>query len=485
MGYLFWPFNFNFYACKHLTGTKSQGAEMQIVYNWHITERCNYSCSYCFAKWNKSPEIWENEEFVDKILKELAQKDVISKKIGENVTQVRINFAGGEPLILGKDVFAKIVMHAKELGFETSLITNGSLLKSHPKIFEYLDMIGISIDSLDENICRSIGRCSGKNYLSVKKLSDIVDKIRLNNSKTKLKFNTVVSKNNCSTNIIEQLQAFKPDKIKILRQLPFNGEEGITDEQFEQFLNANKKFIQEKNIVIENKGDITQSYLMIDPQGRFFQNGNERDYKYSQSIYKVGLKRALSQIKFSKEKFMNRYKNTPKKITISGYAGTGKSSVGKALAEKLNYQFLSVGNFAREFAEKEFNMSINEFQEKCEDEPQLDDLVNYKFRDLCNGSENIVADFRLGFHFVEDSFNILFVVSEEEAFERIAKDNRKSEKTDFESIRKRNENMRHRFIEKFGADFADKNNYDLIIDTSKKTLNEIAEQILAAIKVYR
>jgi predicted cytidylate kinase len=166
------------------------------------------------------------------------------------------------------------------------------------------------------------------------------------------------------------------------------------------------------------------------------------------------------------------------KITISGYAGTGKSTVRKILAEKLGYQFLSVGNFTREFAEKEFGMSINEFQEKCEKEPSLDDYVNFKFRDLCNNAENIVADFRLGFHFVKNSLNVLFTLSEEEAFKRLSKTSRKMEQTDFESIKKRNENMRHRFIERFGVDFADEKNYDLVIDISKKTPPEITEQIL-------
>lgn len=171
------------------------------------------------------------------------------------------------------------------------------------------------------------------------------------------------------------------------------------------------------------------------------------------------------------------------KITISGYAGTGKSTVGKMLAEKLNYKFLSVGNFAREFAEKKFGMSINEFQAKCKKEPGLDDFVNFKFRDICNSTENFVADFRLGFHFVENSLNILFVLSEKEAFERLSKAGRAMEQTDFKSIRKRNENMRQRFIERFGVDFADENNYDLVIDTNKKTPLEITEQILAATRV--
>jgi len=170
------------------------------------------------------------------------------------------------------------------------------------------------------------------------------------------------------------------------------------------------------------------------------------------------------------------------KITISGYAGTGKSTVGKMLADRLGYEFLSVGNFARDFAEKEFGMSINEFQAKCEEEPALDDHVNLTFCDLCNSKERVVADFRLGFHFVRNAVNILFVLSEEEAFKRLAGAGRKMEQTDFESVRARNENMRRRFIEKYKVDFADENNYDLVIDTGQKTPDEVAEQVWAAIR---
>jgi radical S-adenosyl methionine domain-containing protein 2 len=280
---------------------------MEIVYNWHVTERCNYSCKFCFAKWNKATEICEDYEKLEKILENLSQKEAVNNLIGEEITSVRVNFAGGEPLMLKKDIFSKIVIKAKEMGFSTSLITNGSLLKPHLNILKHLDMVGISIDSLDENICKNIGRCSGENYLSEQKLTELVKGIRLNYPKIKLKFNIVVSKYNYNTNIVEQLQAFEPNRLKILRQLPFKDKKGITDEQFERFLSINEKFLKLENVVIEDKTDITQSYLMINPQGRFFQNGNENNYIYSEPIHKISIKYALSQIPFRKEKFMSRY----------------------------------------------------------------------------------------------------------------------------------------------------------------------------------
>jgi predicted cytidylate kinase len=172
------------------------------------------------------------------------------------------------------------------------------------------------------------------------------------------------------------------------------------------------------------------------------------------------------------------------KITISGYAGTGKSTVGKMLAEKLGCKFLSVGGIAREIAEKEFGITINEFQAKCEENPSLDKRINYEFGDICNSANNVVADFRLGFHFVKNSFNVLFTLSEEEAAKRLLQANRKMEDTDPKSVRKRNEDMRRRFIERFGVDFADEKNFNLVIDTDGKTPENIASLILAAAGYY-
>jgi cytidylate kinase len=172
------------------------------------------------------------------------------------------------------------------------------------------------------------------------------------------------------------------------------------------------------------------------------------------------------------------------KVTVSGYAGTGKSSVCKALAERLGYPFLSVGNFTREFAKQRFNLSINAFQQKCRQEPNLDDEINFGFRDKCNELERVVADFRLGFHFVRDALHVFLKVSEEEAAKRIGGNaaSREMELTDVNSIRERNTEMRHRFIERFGVDFSDESNYGLVIDTTETTVEQVGELILEAME---
>ncbi len=63
-----------------------------------------------------------------------------------------------------------------------------------------------------------------------------------------------------------------------------------------------------RNVFFEDNSDMTQSYLMIDPMGRFFQNGNNSFYTYSSPIHEIGFENALSSIEFDDNCYINRYK---------------------------------------------------------------------------------------------------------------------------------------------------------------------------------
>ncbi|MGZ7419185.1 hypothetical protein ACXWTO_09050, partial [Streptococcus pyogenes] len=65
--------------------------------------------------------------------------------------RVRLNFAGGEPLLL-KQRFIDALDYAIELGFDTSIITNGHLItdqfiEAHS---HKLQLLGISYDACDQ-----------------------------------------------------------------------------------------------------------------------------------------------------------------------------------------------------------------------------------------------------------------------------------------------------------------------------------------------
>lgn len=167
-----------------------------------------------------------------------------------------------------------------------------------------------------------------------------------------------------------------------------------------------------------------------------------------------------------------------KKITLSGFAGSGKSTVGQELSRILNFEFISVGNYSRDFAKKEFGLSINEFQEKCKNDPKIDSLIDEHFQKYCNEKNNLIIDYRLGFKFIKNSFNVLLKVSNETACNRIREAKRLNEEIDSFKINERNELMRKRFIEIYGVDFADENNYHLVVNTDNLNINEIVNLIM-------
>ncbi len=59
------------------------------------------------------------------------------------------------------------------------------------------------------------------------------------------------------------------------------------------------------NLISENNNTMINSYLMIDPQGRFYQNRGNL-YKFSKKILKVGVLNALNEIEFNFARFIER-----------------------------------------------------------------------------------------------------------------------------------------------------------------------------------
>jgi radical S-adenosyl methionine domain-containing protein 2 len=159
------------------------------------------------------------------------------------------------------------------------------------------------------------------------------------------------------------------------------------------------------------------------------------------------------------------------KITLSGSVGSGKSTIGKLIQESLQIDFFSMGQLARRKA-LSLGMDIDAFQKFLLIHPEMDmELDNFISSEM-NKKSNFILDYRLGYHFIKGSFNVLLDVNEEIALKRIS--NRNSNNENYENLsnserllklHNRNTIMRERFIHLYNADFLKKNNY-LVIDTS-------------------
>lgn len=285
-----------------------------LVINFHMTEVCNYRCAYCYAKWQDDPqsnELHRQEGKVDELLTSLADYFLNPNPLREKLGYqgVRINFAGGEPMVLGKQFIAAL-RKAKALGFSTSIITNGHFLHEDTltEVAPMLDMLGISFDTADELIAHSIGRSDRRRqWLSPERLTAIAASYCQLNPAGKLKINTVVNPFNWRENLLKVIDAVKPDKWKLLRVLPVHDvRQVISDEQYQAYVD--RHLPAGSAVVVEDNDAMWQSYLMVNPLGRFYQDiAPGEGHIKSDPILKVGVATAFSQIPFNVDAFARRY----------------------------------------------------------------------------------------------------------------------------------------------------------------------------------
>lgn len=266
-----------------------------IVINWHITEACNFKCEFCFSKWGNQKELWCNLEKSKMLIKKLYEK------WGKNC---RINFVGGEPLLFPQRIIP-LIEYAADLEMKVSVQTNGSHFENIFPVADKICQIGISIDSWNKETNFAMGRCCNNKTLTIAEVREDLSILSSKNPSMRLKINSVVSRWNWNEEVITKMRGLNCDRIKILRQIPFGSERGITDEQFYFFIKNN--WVEGLPIFIEDNDLMTESYLMISPDGRFFQNGHKNEYAYSLPILETDIENALGQINFDLDKFNERY----------------------------------------------------------------------------------------------------------------------------------------------------------------------------------
>ena len=94
-------------------------------------------------------------------------------------------------------------------------------------------------------------------------------------------------------------------------------------------------------------------------------------------------------------------------LTISGLHGTGKSTIGKLVAEKLGIKYYSTGQAFRDFA-KEMNLTLEDFTEYVENNPDIDKKLDHKIIEIAQKG-NIIIDSQLSAFILESiaDFKIL------------------------------------------------------------------------------
>jgi cytidylate kinase len=168
--------------------------------------------------------------------------------------------------------------------------------------------------------------------------------------------------------------------------------------------------------------------------------------------------------------------------------------VAKMLAEKLGFERISAGNIQRKIADQK-GMSLMELLRVEETDSSIDEEVDKLVEDMGKTKDNFIIEGRTAFHFIPESLKIFLKVDLAEGAKRIFADLEKEERKEEDKMKsakdlakKLNERLeidRERYQKYYGVDYTDESNYDLVIDSSKITAQNVAEKIMVEVEKLR
>lgn len=277
--------------------------------NFHLWEPCNMRCRFCFATFQ---DVKQTVLPRGHLPREQALA-VVEQLIAAGFD--KITFAGGEPTLC--PWLGELIGLARQRGMTTMLVTNGSRLLVPDWLDRHgadLDWVVLSIDSPDprthERLGRSIAGQVGR-ALPVEHYRAIGAALRARN--VRLKINTVVSAENADEDMGDLVLALRPQRWKVLQVLPVAGQNDgkvepllIDELTFRRYCARHQRVADAGiSVVPEDNEDMTGSYAMVDPAGRFFDNTAGR-HRYSRSILEVGVAVAWQDICFNPRRFEER-----------------------------------------------------------------------------------------------------------------------------------------------------------------------------------
>jgi cytidylate kinase len=174
-------------------------------------------------------------------------------------------------------------------------------------------------------------------------------------------------------------------------------------------------------------------------------------------------------------------------ITISGTPGSGKTTIAKMLAKKLGLKHYSTGSIFRQIAKKK-NLTPAQLNKQLEKNKSIDLEIDSFSEKLGKKEKGFVIDSRLAWYFIPHSIKIFLKVNEKIAAKRIFNDLRKEEKenTSLEKtlkvLRERIKSEKKRFKQFYGLNYFDLKNYDIVIDSTNLTIEQVLKEIVKRIK---
>lgn len=173
-------------------------------------------------------------------------------------------------------------------------------------------------------------------------------------------------------------------------------------------------------------------------------------------------------------------------VTISGPPGSGKSTVASTLADHLGYEHISGGDIFRGLAD-ERDMTLEEFNELAENDPQIDKDLDRQLRETARNQDDVVLESRLAGWMAGEYADIKIWLDAPMGVRarRIAEREDKTPAAARAETEKRENSETQRYEEYYAIDFDDITIYDLSVNTARWGPDAVTDIVLDAVDAYQ
>jgi CMP/dCMP kinase len=175
----------------------------------------------------------------------------------------------------------------------------------------------------------------------------------------------------------------------------------------------------------------------------------------------------------------------PLTLTVGGLAGTGTSTLCRVLADRLALPYAYAGGIFREEAARR-GLSLAEFNALCQADPSVDRSLDDRQVELLERGGLILEGRMAGWlahHHGIAATRVWVTCDEDERIRRITERDGEDPEVQRARTRERERSELERFRRYYGADLADLSVYDLVLDSTDASPDDLADTVQAVLSL--